>query len=127
ENQPEAVELLFDDDSDNPFALHLTPASFDLLPGPPEPGREWTFAAWTEEKGKPHLALQRVCHWRPLPRLPWLEPRPPAPPHPPGPAPAGPFLPPSFTPKCGRPPRGDPTNPAHDARRKRLAFPGRSH
>ena len=60
----EAVELLFDDGSDNPFALHLSPESFDLLPGEPEPGRSWVLTVWDEKKGRPHQCLQRACHWR---------------------------------------------------------------
>ena len=34
----DAVEILFDDDSEEPYALHLPPESFDLLPArPPDP------------------------------------------------------------------------------------------
>lgn len=40
---PDAVEMLFEDGSGSPFVLHLSPQSFDLLPGEPPPGREWTF------------------------------------------------------------------------------------
>ena len=71
---PEAVEILFDDGSDSPFALHLSPESFDALPGEPPPGREWIVSAWDHKKGKPHKALERPCHWRRVPRLPWLKP-----------------------------------------------------
>lgn len=67
------VEILFDDDSDSPFALHLTPASFDLLPAAPEPGREWVLTVWTDKDGEPHKALERVCHWRRVKRIPCLE------------------------------------------------------
>lgn len=69
----EAVELLFEDGTDAPFALHLTPASFDMLPGPPNPGREWVLSAWVEKKGRPHKALERPCRWRRVPELPWLK------------------------------------------------------
>lgn len=70
----EAVEMMWDDGSENPFALHLTPESFDLLPGEPEPAREWICATYTANDGRPHKSLERVCHWRRAPRLPWLKP-----------------------------------------------------
>ncbi len=71
---PDAVELLFEDESDQPFALHLSPQSFDLLPARPEPGREWVLSIWDEKKGRPHKAVERPCYWRQVPRLPWLRP-----------------------------------------------------
>lgn len=70
----EAVELLFEDGSDSPFCLHLTAESFDLLPAEPEAGREWTLTVWTDDKGKPHKALERPCHWRRVPKIPCLKP-----------------------------------------------------
>jgi hypothetical protein len=70
----EAVELLFDDGTDNPYALYLSPESFDLLPAEPESGREWVLSAWTKKKNVPHKAVERLCRWRRVPRLPWLEP-----------------------------------------------------
>jgi hypothetical protein len=73
-NLPEAVELLFDDGTESPFALHLSPESFDLLPAEPPPGREWILSVWIDKKGKPHKAIERPCHWRRVPRIPWLRP-----------------------------------------------------
>ncbi len=70
----EAVELLFEDQSDDPYALHLSPESFDLLPAEPQPGREWVLTVWDNKKDRPHKALERPCHWRRVPRLPWLRP-----------------------------------------------------
>lgn len=72
--QADALELLFDDGSASPFALHLTAASCALLPGEPDAGREWTFAAWDMKKGVPHRALERVCRWRRVASLPCLRP-----------------------------------------------------
>jgi hypothetical protein len=74
EGAPEAIEMLWDDGSNQPFALHLTAGSFDLLPAEPEPGREWICSTWTAKDGRPHKALERICHWRRAPRLPWLKP-----------------------------------------------------
>ena len=70
----EAIEIMWDDRSDSPFALHLTPASFDLLPAEPEPGREWICSTWVARDGTPHKSLERICHWRRAPRLPWMKP-----------------------------------------------------
>lgn len=70
----EGIEILFEDHSDNPFAVHLTAESFDQLPAEPEPGREWVLSLWDLKKGRPHKAAERKCHWRRVARLPWLKP-----------------------------------------------------
>jgi hypothetical protein len=64
---------MFDDGSDSPFALHLTPESFDMLPGEPTPGREWVCSVWTLKDARPHKALERVCYWRRVERIPWMK------------------------------------------------------
>lgn len=71
---PEGIEIMFDDGSDSPYALHLSPESFDLLPAAPEPDREWVLTVWIAKDGKPHKAMERVCHWRRVERIPSLEP-----------------------------------------------------
>lgn len=70
----DAVEIMFEDGSDSPFALHLSPESFGGMPGEPEAGREWVVALWTAKKGRPHKSLERVCHWRRVASIPCLEP-----------------------------------------------------
>lgn len=74
EGKAEGVEILFDDGSDSPFALHLGLESFDLLPAEPEEGQGWLLSAWDEKKGKPHKALERRCHWRRVENIPCLKP-----------------------------------------------------
>jgi hypothetical protein len=74
EGLPDAVELFFEDGTDSPFALHLSPEPFDLLPDEPPAGREWIITLWELKKGQPHKALERVCYWRRVPQLPWLKP-----------------------------------------------------
>jgi hypothetical protein len=69
----EAVEFLFDDGSQSPFALHLSTECFDALPSEPSKGREWTVSIWIWKEGKPHKAMERICHWRRVERLPWLK------------------------------------------------------
>ena len=71
----EAVEILWEDGSDNPYCLHLSPESFDpALPGEPPAGQGWIVTAWDCKKGKPHRALEKPCHWRRVPRIPYLKP-----------------------------------------------------
>jgi hypothetical protein len=70
---PEAVEIMFEDGSDNPFALHLSPESFGLLPAEPPQGREWIVSIWDLKKGRPHKSLERICHWRRVPEIPYLK------------------------------------------------------
>jgi hypothetical protein len=70
----EAVEVLWEDGSEAPYCWHWSPETFDALPGEPEPGRQWVIALWDLKKNAPHKAMERPCHWRRVPRLPWLEP-----------------------------------------------------
>lgn len=72
----DGLEVLFDDGSDNPFALHLSMEAVDRVPTPEDQGREWICTVWTApRRGKPHLALQRPAWYRIVPRIPWLKPR----------------------------------------------------
>lgn len=68
----EAVELLFEDDSDSPYCLHLSGTSFDMIPGEPEPGQEWIVSVWVEKDGQPKKALERPCKWRRVGKIPCL-------------------------------------------------------
>lgn len=70
----DGVEILWEDHTDSPFALHLGPESFDLLPAEPPPDRQWIISVWDDKKGRPHKALERPCHWRRVPRIPWMKP-----------------------------------------------------
>jgi hypothetical protein len=73
----DGFEILFDDCSANPFALHLSPGSFDRLPTDEDIGIPWTLAVYTAPRrsGRPHRAFQRPCWYRRVPRIPWLKPR----------------------------------------------------
>lgn len=75
QHRDDAVEILFDDRTENPFALHLTVESFDHLPLDSDAGREWLFTAWTApRRGRPHKALERPCWYRRVERIPCLKP-----------------------------------------------------
>jgi hypothetical protein len=70
EEETEGVELLWEDHTDSPFALHLTATSFDILPAGPETGR-WYLTAWVNG---PKQVGEWQCHWRRVPEIPWLKP-----------------------------------------------------
>jgi hypothetical protein len=71
EEHTEGVELLWENHSASPFALHLTATSFDILPPEPEPGRHWYLTAWVNG---PKQVGEWQCHWRRVPEIPWLKP-----------------------------------------------------
>lgn len=72
----EGIEILFDDGSDSPFALHLSIEAVDRLPLDSDAGQEWLFTAWTSpRRGKPHQALQRPAWYRRVPQIPYLKAR----------------------------------------------------
>lgn len=73
---PDAFEILFDDRTADPFALHLSPESFDRLPMDEDIAIPWVLTAWTApRRGKPHRALERPCWYRRVPAIPNLKPR----------------------------------------------------
>jgi hypothetical protein len=73
---PDAFEILFDDRTADPYAIHLTPQSFDRLPGDADIATPWVLSAWTRpRRGKPHKAFERPCWYRRVPSIPWLQPR----------------------------------------------------
>ena len=75
-NGAEAVEILFEDHSDNPFVIHLTVDSCQMLPGDPGLDRQWTFAIWSlnEATGQPVKSYEFECRWRSASQLPYLKP-----------------------------------------------------
>ena len=73
---PDATEILFDDGTNSPFALHLSVAAWTTLPDPADVAKEWVLTAWTApRRGKPHKALERPCWYRLSDLLPDLRPR----------------------------------------------------
>jgi hypothetical protein len=72
----DALELLFDDGSPDPYAVHLQVEQCDRLPLAADVAKEWLLTVWTApRRGKPHKALERIAYYRLVPRLPWLKSR----------------------------------------------------
>jgi len=71
---PDAVEIMWEDGSDAPFALHLSPESCSALPSEPPKNQEWIISAWDYKKGRPHKCVERICHWRRVDHIPCLTP-----------------------------------------------------
>lgn len=70
----QAVELLFEDETESPFSMHLSNESFDVIPAKPETGREWIVSVFVQKDGKPKKALERPCKWRMAKEIPCMEP-----------------------------------------------------
>jgi len=66
----DALEILFDDGSDNPFALHLGLEQTDRLPPQTEHGRSLVFTAWTQEGEQ----LRLPARYRVVVEIPCLQP-----------------------------------------------------
>lgn len=71
----DAVELLWEDRSQNPFCYHLSAESFDMLPARPSPGKKWRVIVYTlGADGSPNEAGAWPCRWRKVQKIPYLQP-----------------------------------------------------
>jgi len=71
----DAIEILFDDGTPSPFALHTAATAFDRLPTDADTTGKWVFSVWTRPRhGKPHKALELPCRYRLAQKLPDLRP-----------------------------------------------------
>src|SRR5438309_12065291 len=74
---PDALELLFDDGSDDPWSLHLSPGQVDRMPLDTDSAQGWTCTVWTHLVGERcRLVLTKPTHYRRVRRLPDLRPWP---------------------------------------------------
>lgn len=74
QHRREGMELLFDDGSANPFAIHCFPQQFDRLPLPEYAGREAVLTVWANRTGPTNM-LSRPAYYRIVPAIPYLLPR----------------------------------------------------
>jgi hypothetical protein len=74
EGRKDALEILFDDHTDNPFSLHFGAEQVDRFPTAEDATGEWVFSAWVRGKAGPTRAYQTKCYYRIVPSLPYLKP-----------------------------------------------------
>jgi hypothetical protein len=67
----DAFELLFDDHTDNPFALQLGADSFDRIPVRTDEGKSFVLSVWTRG---PVKQFEKPCRYRRVERIPCLKP-----------------------------------------------------
>lgn len=72
--RPEGIEIMFEDDSDNPYALHISQGQVDRMPEPADrdrPGQpaRWIFTVWTREGA----VLELPCRYRTVRKIPCLK------------------------------------------------------
>lgn len=69
----DAVELLFDDESDSPFVVHLGADQCATLPPASEHGKTCVFSAWTApRRNGPRKALERPAVFHAAERVPTI-------------------------------------------------------
>lgn len=71
----DAIEILFDDDSDCPFVVQMLPEQFDRIPEDLDRDRSgqpprWRMTVWTEDGKK----LELPCRYRLVKRIPNMKP-----------------------------------------------------
>lgn len=71
----DAIEVLFEDGTDTPFAIQFGLEQCDRLPLDSDQGRELVLTVWVCRGGKPKLALSWPAWYRRAKRLPCLQPR----------------------------------------------------
>lgn len=70
QNLSDAYEILFEDNTNEPYSLHLHPDLFDRALGNKDTNKQINFTVWTRS-GK-HLELP--CYFRMVNNLPYLKP-----------------------------------------------------
>lgn len=73
--KPDALEILFEDGTDTPFALHLGSEQVDHMPLDADRDRQgqpprWVFSAWTQHGKK----IELPCRYRKAKKIPCLKP-----------------------------------------------------
>ena len=74
-NKPDALEIMFEDGSDSPYAVHLLTDQIDRLPQPHDQGWKGTLAIYTATSYVPAWTCDMV-YYRTVKQIPWLRPAP---------------------------------------------------
>ena len=69
-----ALEMLFEDGSDSPYAFHTPPGTFDRYPVPEDSNRVWRATVWEHKDGRPSMRLDLPLYIRTVYNLPCLQP-----------------------------------------------------
>ena len=69
----DAFELLFEDDTNTPYFIHLTPNCFDRIPPDSDTAQEWKLAVWILGEDGPQKAQEWVCRYRKVKQIPCLK------------------------------------------------------
>lgn len=77
EGDRDAFEILLDDDSADPFAIHLVAEQCIPLPAAEDGGKWYGFSMWAAPRRKngPRMAFNGRCFFRLVPQIPWIQPR----------------------------------------------------
>ncbi len=70
----EALEILFDDHTDEPYSIHIGTNQIERLPPASDAGKAWQFSAWIRKAGELQRAYVSTCHYRVVKALPYLKP-----------------------------------------------------
>lgn len=73
ERLPDAIEVLFEDGSSDPFALHLDARQCVPLVAAGDDGRAVPVHLWTRQRGKPRKVREYPGRFRVVPQIPWLK------------------------------------------------------
>ena len=76
QGREEAIEIMFEDNSDSPYALNMGIQQLDRMPTPADRDRSgqparWHFSVWTQRDGK---VLELPGRYRLVKQIPWLKP-----------------------------------------------------
>lgn len=71
----DAMEILVNDGSDNPYSLHLSQSQLDRWPSSNDVGKTFVFTIWTNVSGNPFCSFKSECLYRVAEKLPYLKPR----------------------------------------------------
>ena len=72
---PDALELLFVNGSDYPFAIHADVQAVDRLPRDSSQADDWIFSVWLPMRnGRPNQVFERPDYYRRVTKIPCLRP-----------------------------------------------------
>lgn len=69
-----ALEVLFEDGSNSPYALHSAPGAFDRYPAQQDSQSTWRATVWEQCDGKPKMRLDLPAYVRTVYQIPCLQP-----------------------------------------------------